>query len=355
MGRNLRVFLCLILSVILPISFVGCKKQNESPQTPNQSVETPKDDAGDDDNITDTDNDSGAVDDDNQTINLTNEKVFQIISNTTYLDNFVSNINNSQILKENECPSSIGERLCFMLNASYYPSFILGDIYNKYSSSSTKQCYLDINKLYAYSPNGRECRFIKINTDEEDNKIEILTVSLYDDGKFEFFRYIFKLSSEAVIALDVSYISSVEDSKGVDFRNASFDFLNSQIKFGQGNVFEYSQDTDEFVKLYFTEEKFVDVNLSLAYYLNVDFGSVTKTYNCCTETADAKTRLNDMVNEFNFADAYEKFDEYNGLHETNQIDQSYYLQYNFIAQAQLHEEKSLIYNHANYELEGRDK
>ena len=144
MKKKFRVFLCLLFTVILPFSFVGCGNKQTSNNDSSAGVETPNNNPTPTPENPETEEVSYV---------LNEEEVVKILNSTSgFLDEFADDLNEkSDVLADNNYLTTIGDLTCGALNYLHYPSMLITGINSQLESKSKD---FELGQIYAYIPAG---------------------------------------------------------------------------------------------------------------------------------------------------------------------------------------------------------
>lgn len=227
MIKRLKTLLCLILAMIMPISFVACKSPDKS---------------GDGGTSNDETSGGGASNTTPSETYVLDDAEITTILNKSYdstLD-LVEKINNLG-LSDYGYSSEYGNRTYEIFDYALYPSRFVKASETTFEKDEKYMLQADPVKKYfdidATSSNDKI--FVKIMVDE----VVALTTYFYE----------FKVSNGALKSLKLSYLNSTASS--IRFSESILDYANSTCEVWLGNLSGFDSSRD-FIEEYFTEENF---------------------------------------------------------------------------------------------------
>lgn len=302
MKNKLKILFCVLLAVILPFSFVGCKNkkgdgnksQNEKPDTIETGGETKNDDGKKDE----------------ETFILNQENVNSIIiSSSDCFDSYIEKLNESELLKSYLYPISVAGDTKPILDYVYYPYWFVSS-YNQTSSNGSK---IEFNKVYA-EKNTDATNYFEITKNDDNNKIFIKMIYRNLGYSFKYFLYEINLTKTEISSINLSFLETTDNNdsnKKLTFAQAIFDLKNNGLEIGSGNICEFSTKDEQYLKNNFTKEKFSQISQDkwgYSFFEKFDF-SQSKSYFCNETKMPNNQNLIDMFNKFNFLGAYDYLEE----------------------------------------------
>lgn len=348
----LKLLFCVVLAVILPFSFVGCKTKT-NPNQPDSSVQTPPDNDDGDNNDSDDAIGDGQNEQPNQDVVFLASDVKNILlsknANDKYVytalcDDYVENLNTlSGKLQEKSYDGNVGENTASMLSCLYYPHNIL------YKLDDLNYDF-ELDKFYFYcTTNPREYDAIKVCV-QKNEKIIIYMISTYwqnDAYGFEYNKLVLDVDDDKVTGLGVSKFST-QNGSIIDFQNARFDFVDFTLDLscGAGILTNADNDAKKYLNDNFTSQNFQNVlnqNDAAFFYESLTF--LDDTNNVSVYLGEnSKDSLAEDFSNFGFLDAYETKEQCDTLESIIHVTKNIY------AYTTLNCEK-IKFNTTNYKFE----
>lgn len=306
--KILQVFLCLLFAVVLPFSFVGCKKgESNEGNSEKPSITQPSEDNNDesDDNSAQGGNDSSE-----ETLFTATEIVDLFSSTYTLVENYIAKLNDfSGYLSENHYSSTAGEQTALnILTYAYYPNHLVTSL-NAYCD--TEKVDFELNKVYSYKKNSLEYNFIEMACDDKSG-ITLFALTKEDETSFRFYKFRIDIEDGNVKNLKISILTT--DGSNLCFTDADLNFVNLTLQASNGRVWDTSSKAELFFKTWFTKEKFASFSRErwsgLSFYEKFVFSDGNKRFEKCTtisgsEESDAITDFEANFDNFGFLNAYE--------------------------------------------------
>lgn len=318
----IKCFLCFLFAVILPFSFVACKKDSspdndDSAPADNPTQEAPKNDDSNDENNDNKDDEKKDEDDVQQEPNLALniEKVAEILdSSEEKLDEFIAALNDSDLLEENNLDENSTFIICAkdVIKYAYYPSYLI-DVFGVHCANANTDFELD--KVFQFSKDGGS-DYIEFYTIDE-NRIIIDLVSHEVNSsvnKISYYCYDFTLTNGQISSMKVSNYSTGLLSKKITFKNAIFDFENLEFIAEFGKINNHNDDAETFFKNKFNKENFSIISSSSWTYTNFGyfkFGNEKQV--TLKENKDAREEIQNQFDTLGFLSVFDKYNEFEAL------------------------------------------
>lgn len=298
MKNKLKILFCVLLAVMLPFSFVGCKnKKGEGDK--NQSEKSDTIETGGE-----TKNDDGKKDEENFVLDQENVNSI-IVSSSDNFDSYIEKLNKSELLKDYLYPSSVATSTTPVLNYIYYP-YLFVSTFNQSSSNGSK---IELNKVYA-EKNNNITNYFEITKNDDNNKIFVRLIYRNLGQSFKFLLYEINLDKTEIISINLSFLETNdnrESDKKLTFVQAIFDLKNCNLEIGSGNICEFSTDDEQYLKNNFTKENFSQIaadKWGYSFLEKLNF-SQNKSYTCNDMKMPDNQDLINMFDKFNFLGAYD--------------------------------------------------
>lgn len=290
MKRNFyKLFLCFVLAVVLPFSFVGCKKSSK----------------GDGNNSENSNNGGNNQNPQEESYVLNDTEITKIVGKLSDAnDEFITSLNAANLLKPNDYPEKMGDKTYPVLNYAYYPSIF----YSAYSAGIKK------DKTYAYINDVRK-KYLEIKTNENNDKI-FIKIATNDSGNFVYFNYEITTNEGEIDSVSIAFLET-KDSEGkrISFSQSFLDYKNKSLETSFGLISEFSSTNEQFFKNNFTKDKFALIpenSWGYSFYQKLEFGE-TKNHKWNTENMPSNSDFLASFDKFEFLDAFDKNNEYKNL------------------------------------------
>ena len=306
MTKRFRTFLCMILAVIMPLAFVGCK-----------SGKTPESGTPSGGNSGETGGGSGGENEPETppVVNyvLDDAEINRVLeSSYDECKDFIIDLNNSNLLKSNNYGSSEGTKTEPLLEYAFYPA--------RFVKAHTTD--FEESKIYALQPLAQQTtlKHFKVEANDANDKI-FVTITINTITEYTAYFYEYSVSNGEIDSLKLSYLcAGYGSSSSLDFAEVLFDFENSVFEVGYGKLLEVSSRTYLETK-FDTKEHFAGISngkWSYSHYHKVDFGGVgafTKDKNLMPNNEELKKQFD----RFGFVDAFDKLDALNALPNNEKV------------------------------------
>lgn len=326
MIKKLKVFFCLFLAVLIPLGFIACKSSSNTPQDSGGSSSL-NGGTGGGNSQTPESGGSGTENPPEETPPEENPPVVNYVIDDAEMNrileasfdtckNFITNLNNSDLLKEKGYTSLEGGKTYPIFDYAFYPArFALQ------SSSDFEE-----SKIYSHWVSTTK-KFFEVSASETNDKV--FATMLIDEvavDKITAYFYEFGVTNGNIDSLRISYIST--DTTYIQFSETMLDFKNSVCEIALGSVNEFSSNRT-FLERNFTPEKFglIDsMKWSYSYYQKFDF---SENYELDLNVSKMPSN-DDMIaslDKFGFLGVFEKLDEYRAKNnsELTNMSQDYFL------------------------------
>lgn len=311
--KIMKMFFCILLVVIMPLSFVACKKsQSNTPKIENNpEIIVPPAIEGDDEGG-DQGGDQGTVpdvpiddDEDDELLSSLSAKTM-ILDMLTDCDNYVNKLNDfSNVLEINGYAEVAGQKTANYLTYIYYPYYLVS-LLDEYLEQKNLGEF-NINEIYYYKPSSTDYDYIEFSTPTE-NEIVMNIVTHNQQNVFEFIRFRLGILQNKINSIDLAILRSGTGDSGLEFVDANFDLTGFSINISHGMIFDTSSSAESFFKTLFKADKFSTINdtrWSTRFAEKLKFSDNNKLYEKCNlNNDDAKNDLVESFNNFEFLDAY---------------------------------------------------
>ena len=320
MIKKFRLFFCLVLAVILPFCFVACKSSKdaippseESPSSGGETTQTPGNQNPADETPTPDERDPS---EETPEINyvLDDAEVNRILKES-YDDclNFFTNLNNSNILKENSYAYEVADKTYSVLNYVFYPARFALDITNP----------LEKGNIYVRQVT-TTFKYFEINTSDTNDKIFIkMLIDNRSNESLTAYFYEFDINKGDINSIKVSQINT--NSSYIRFSHSLFDLKNSTFENSVGNVSEFSSNRT-FLENNFTEERFALIDSEkwgYSYYQKFNFLG-QKEYDLNKTRMPSNEQMIAQLGNFGFVNVFDELDRYRDCDEFKALDKDYF-------------------------------
>lgn len=306
--KILQVFLCVLFAVVLPFSFVGCKKgESNEGNSEKPSITQPSEDNNDESD----DNSAQGGNDSSEESLFTATEIVDLFSSTyTLVENYIAKLNDfSGYLLENHYSSTAGEQTALnVLTYAYYPNHLVTSLS---AYCETEKVDFELNKVYSYKKNSLEYNFIEMACDDKSG-ITLFALTKEDETSFRFYKFRIDIEDGNVKNLKISILTT--DGSNLCFTDADLNFVNLTLQSSNGRVWDTSSKAELFFKTWFTEEKFASFSRErwsgLSFYEKFVFSDGNKQFEKCSTISedvenDAITDFEANFDNFGFLNAYE--------------------------------------------------
>lgn len=280
-----RFFLCIILAVILPFSFVGCKKDNNKNNIKSNEKEN-------------------SSDNQEESYVLTDAEIARIVNSLSEKNNeFVSSLNNANILAPNDYPKQVGNETYSILNYAYYPSLFFSGVDKN----------IEKNKVVAYISDVQK-KYLEVTTNAENDRI-FIRMATNVSGEFSYFCYDIYAPEGNVKNISIAFLITRANEKHIKFSQSFISFENKVFESSVGLISEFSETNEQFFKNNFTKDKFASISADAwgySFYQKIEFNG-QKKYNCKIDKMPENSDFLASFDSFEFIDAFEKNDEYKNI------------------------------------------
>ncbi len=311
MIKQLRTLLCLLLVVIMPLCFVACK----SGKTPDNDGSGGGSSGGGESGGGSSGGSGGGSEPGNPPINyvLDTEEINRVLeSSYDVCKDFIIDLNDSNLLKNNNYGSNEGTKTEPILEFAFYPARFV-------KSHSTD---FEKSKVYALQPLNQQTtlKHFKVDASETNDKIYVtITINTINDLTAYFYEY--SVSNGNIDSLRLSYVKAgYGSSSSLDFAEVEFNFKNSVFEVGYGKLLEVSSRTYLDTK-FDSKEHFSAISSgkwSYSHYHKFNFsgaGAITKNKNLMPNNEE----LIKQFDKFGFVDAFDKLDALNQVPNNQKI------------------------------------
>lgn len=306
MKKYLKVFLCVLVAVMLPLSCFGCKPKGAGNGNSNGGDSSSNNGQG-----------SNNPEQSESYVLNENEVIRLLTSSSDYSESFVEKFNNNAVfLSQNNYESLFGLNTASMINYSFYPKSIIETLIPSLEAKATPSTFT-LGKVYYYLSGGLEQRYILIDN-IGDKEVYIKIVS-YDGSDLLYLKYNFYIDKGEIKALNISKYTAPTSGASLDFANTYIDFKNETIRASFGGLLSLTySNAEKLFKNYFTKDKFDDIpkienGWSYSYYENIDF----KEFEYETSTEKGSEQIVQDFDNFKFLDAYDTYYAYQEMYPDN--------------------------------------
>lgn len=326
--KILRTFLCVLFAVILPFSFVGCKKSKtgaDIAETP--ELTSPSENGGNSGDNPSQDNEDNPPNDDDTSDDDQKEPVSEVIytkdeildlfsSSLELMDDYVVQFNKfGTVLEENNYENKYGENTVRCLNYAYFPYYIVQGMENPPASNAPIN--LELNKVYRYSESGTSSvyNYVELACSEKNaialNVISIDGSNSVNGDKFKYFKFKFNIVDDEIKSLKLSMLTSL-DGQNLEFYDTFFDFENYNFELNYERIGDVNGDAKAFFDYYFNSEKFslISQDVLTEYYEKFSLADNNMLFEKCLTSSAALPEITSNFNDFGFLDYYDLKDEY---------------------------------------------
>lgn len=313
MIKRLRIFLCLILAIVMPFCFVACKSGgNSTTQTPSggsSSGGSSGEQSGGQSGGTGGEQGGGTsetppVEPPAVTYVLDEAEMNRVLSSSyDVCKDFIVDLNESELLKNNDYSSALGAKTEPILEYVFYPARFV----KEHSSDFKNQ------RIYALQPRFEQTTFkyFEIEVSQNNDKI-FATIMVNTTSTFTAYLYEYSILNGVIKSLKLSYLcAGYGTSSSLDFAEVMLDFENSTFELGYGKLLEITSRTYLETK-FNTKEGFSGISSnkwSYSHYQKINFGgagSFTKE----TTSMPNNVKMVEMYDKFGFIDAFEKLEDF---------------------------------------------
>lgn len=324
--KIIRTFLCFLVAVILPFSFVGCKNSKSGGDVAGVPELTNPSDNGsgesDDSSQNDTSNpsqDENSGDDQKEPVSqeviYTKQEILDLFTSSKELmDDYIVQFNKfGTVLEENNYKNMYGENTMRCLSYAYFPYYIVQGMENTPESKSPIN--LELNKVYRYSGSGISSVYNYIELVCSEKSSITLNVISFDGSnsvngdKFKYFKFEFNIANKEIKSLKLSTLFS---DGNLEFYDTFFDFENYNFKLNYERIGDVNGDAKAFFNYYFNSENFSSIQQDIltGYYEKFSFADDNMVFEKCLTSSNAALEISSNFDDFGFLDYYDLKDEY---------------------------------------------
>lgn len=316
----IKCLLCFLFAVILPFSFVGCKKSsssddNDEKSADNPTQETPKNDDNNGES-SDKNTDDEKKEDTKPAYAFTIEEITEILnSSEEKLDDFITELNTSNLLEENHLDENSTFIICAkeIIKYAYYPSYLI-DVFGVHCLNANTEFELD--KVFQFSKDGGN-DYIEFYTVGEDRIIIDLVSHEVNSSvnQVSYYCYDFTIENNEISKMVVSkYFTSLSSKKKVTFENGFFDFVNHEFTAEFGAINNHNEDAETFFNKKFNKDNFLSIPTGSWTYTNFgQFKFSEEKQSTLKENNEAREEIVNHFNKLGFLSVFERFNEYESL------------------------------------------
>ena len=294
MKKYFKSILCLLMAVLLPLSFSACKSSKKDQSNDDEKTPSPPEPA----------------------YILTDEEINRILTlSYDSCETFIKNLNDSNVLKDNNYGETEGLMTDSVFDYIFYPAEFIKKLNVAVESSKT----------YAYQNTTKE--FFKVAPSENNDSINVfILVDKYSNGVTSY-NYEFGVNNGNLESIKLSYYDA--DSHNFNFSETFIDLKNSECDFGFGGISDIASPKN-IIENHFSKESIENVDptfWTLSYYQVFKFGN----QKLCRKNNASMPNNTDLVNlsdRFGFVDTYKKLTQFNSMQnsELTGLENDYFAQ-----------------------------